>query len=157
MLTKDDCSTDFYTYYRHLMEYTHQRGERQQRHAQNDQCLVGWQGCGCVRTMTATILKQIYHLLPALGTFCFPPKKSNEAKTETRLLRERRQRIALGHFQLQVKIGQGGYGQVFLARKQDTGELCALKRINKQQLNQSNEVSYTHCHGCCQCNADFHH
>ena len=32
------------------------------------------------------------------------------------------------------QIGEGGYGKVFLARKSDTSEICAVKRMSKSAL-----------------------
>lgn len=39
-----------------------------------------------------------------------------------------------------IKVGEGGYGEVFLCRKKDTGELCAVKRLNKKALMLKNNV-----------------
>jgi hypothetical protein len=41
---------------------------------------------------------------------------------------------------LRMQIGKGGYGDVFLARKTDTKELCALKRMKKAALIKQDEV-----------------
>lgn len=45
-----------------------------------------------------------------------------------------------------LQIGKGGYGDVFLARKADTQELCALKRMRKAALVRQDEVHSTHMH-----------
>jgi len=55
-------------------------------------------------------------------------------------LRKRRTRIRLSQFQIITQVGQGGYGQVFLAKKRDTGETCALKKMSKTVLEKLNEV-----------------
>lgn len=59
---------------------------------------------------------------------------------ERSLLRKRRVRTAANQFTVLAQIGQGGYGQVFLARKKDTREVCALKKMSKRLLTKLNEV-----------------
>ncbi|KAI8866119.1 kinase-like protein [Ramicandelaber brevisporus] len=61
---------------------------------------------------------------------------------ETRLLRKRRERMQEHDFNLLVQIGQGGYGQVFLATKIDTGEVVALKKMKKAALLEMGEVTH---------------
>jgi cell cycle protein kinase DBF2 len=56
------------------------------------------------------------------------------------LLRKRRTRLQLSHFQILAQVGQGGYGQVFLCKKKDTGEICALKKMSKKSIYGQNEV-----------------
>lgn len=41
-----------------------------------------------------------------------------------------------------LQVGQGGYGSVYLARKADTGEVCALKKMKKKTLAKMDEVRY---------------
>ena len=41
---------------------------------------------------------------------------------------------------LTSQVGQGGYGEVYLARKRDTGEICALKKMRKRTLAKMDEV-----------------
>jgi cell cycle protein kinase DBF2 len=41
-----------------------------------------------------------------------------------------------------LQVGQGGYGSVYLARKVDTGEVCALKKMKKTTLAKMDEVRY---------------
>ncbi|KAJ1559844.1 hypothetical protein HK405_009131 [Cladochytrium tenue] len=53
---------------------------------------------------------------------------------ESAHLRARRTRLTAASFEVLRQVGQGGYGQVFLARKRDSRELCALKRMSKHQL-----------------------
>lgn len=43
-------------------------------------------------------------------------------------------------FHIIAQVGQGGYGEVFLAKKNDTGELCALKKMKKRTLHKMDEV-----------------
>ena len=61
---------------------------------------------------------------------------------ETAYLRKRRCRTNAAHFNILTQIGQGGYGQVFLARKKDTGEICALKKMSKKLLHKMNEIQH---------------
>ncbi|KAH6570245.1 hypothetical protein BASA60_007849 [Batrachochytrium salamandrivorans] len=61
---------------------------------------------------------------------------------ERAYLRKRRTRMRISHFQIVKQVGQGGYGQVFLAKKKDTSELCALKRMNKKLLMRMGEIQH---------------
>ena len=49
---------------------------------------------------------------------------------ERAALRKRRTKTKCNDFSILSQIGQGGYGQVFLARKRDTHEVVALKKMN---------------------------
>lgn len=57
-------------------------------------------------------------------------------------LRKRRTRLRQGDFQILTQVGQGGYGQVFLAQKKDTKEVCALKVMSKTLLFKLDEVRH---------------
>ncbi|ORY98385.1 kinase-like protein [Lobosporangium transversale] len=57
-------------------------------------------------------------------------------------LRQRRTRTQVIQFQILTQVGQGGFGEVFLARKIDTNELCALKRMSKRHLHLQDEVQH---------------
>ncbi|KAE8226625.1 hypothetical protein CF319_g782 [Tilletia indica] len=74
------------------------------------------------------------------------PKYQSELKahlsTEHDLLRKRRTRLHLAQFHIITQVGQGGYGEVFLARKRETGEVCALKRLKKSVLVKMDEVRH---------------
>lgn len=56
------------------------------------------------------------------------------------LLRRRRTKLKVDQFHIIAQVGQGGYGEVFLARKQDSGEVCALKKMRKRTLFKMDEV-----------------
>jgi cell cycle protein kinase DBF2 len=49
--------------------------------------------------------------------------------------------LKITNFTIIKQIGQGGYGQVFLAKKNDTKEICALKKMEKKLLYKLGEVS----------------
>ncbi|KAF2635032.1 kinase-like protein [Massarina eburnea CBS 473.64] len=57
-------------------------------------------------------------------------------------LRKRRTRLRQGDFQILTQVGQGGYGQVYLAQKKDTREVCALKVMSKTLLFKLDEVRH---------------
>lgn len=58
------------------------------------------------------------------------------------LLRKRRVKLKYGDFKILTQVGQGGYGQVYLARKSDTKEVCALKVLNKKLLLKLDEIRH---------------
>lgn len=62
--------------------------------------------------------------------------------SERNHLRQRRTRLRLSSFDILVQVGQGGYGQVFLARKRDSKEICALKKMSKKLLHRMGEVHH---------------
>lgn len=55
-------------------------------------------------------------------------------------MRRRRTKLKVNQFHIIAQIGQGGFGDVYLARRQETGEVCALKRMRKRTLHKMNEV-----------------
>ncbi|KAG9879145.1 kinase-like protein, partial [Aureobasidium melanogenum] len=57
-------------------------------------------------------------------------------------LRARRTRLNHGDFAILTQVGQGGYGQVYLAQKKDTREVCALKVMSKKLLFKLDEVRH---------------
>jgi serine/threonine protein kinase len=61
---------------------------------------------------------------------------------ERAFLRKRRIKTKLDQFHLLTQVGQGGYGQVYLAKKKDTDEICALKQMSKKKLLKSNEIQH---------------
>ncbi|KAJ3820489.1 AGC/NDR protein kinase [Lentinula raphanica] len=58
------------------------------------------------------------------------------------LLRKRRTKLRVDQFHIIAQVGQGGYGEVFLARKQETGEVCALKKMKKRTLHKMDEIRH---------------
>ncbi|AET39493.1 serine/threonine-protein kinase Ecym_4448 [Eremothecium cymbalariae DBVPG len=61
---------------------------------------------------------------------------------ETDVLRKRRLKPKNKDFEIITQVGQGGYGQVYLARKKDTKEICALKILNKSLLAKLNGTDH---------------
>lgn len=59
---------------------------------------------------------------------------------ESSYLRLRRRRTALNDFAILALLGRGGYGEVYLCRKIDTGEVLALKRMKKARFTEKNDV-----------------
>lgn len=66
----------------------------------------------------------------------------NYVGRERAFLRKRRIKPKHKDFDMITQVGQGGYGQVFLARKKDTKEICALKILNKKLLSRSDETRH---------------
>ncbi|CAI4983917.1 BBT_HP_G0172790.mRNA.1.CDS.1 [Saccharomyces cerevisiae] len=61
---------------------------------------------------------------------------------EHEVLRKRRLKPKHKDFQILTQVGQGGYGQVYLAKKKDSDEICALKILNKKLLFKLNETNH---------------
>jgi serine/threonine protein kinase len=73
------------------------------------------------------------HPLPAEGKYTNPRSATawkDYCGRERANLRKRRTKTKCNDFSILSQIGQGGYGQVFLARKRDTAEIVALKKMN---------------------------
>ncbi|KAG9087094.1 hypothetical protein FRC06_002729 [Ceratobasidium sp. 370] len=58
------------------------------------------------------------------------------------VLRKRRAKLRVDQFHIIAQVGQGGYGEVYLARKKDTGEVCALKKMRKRTLHKMDEIRH---------------
>lgn len=62
--------------------------------------------------------------------------------SESKNLRKRRLKPKNKDFEIITQIGQGGYGQVYLSRKKDSKEICALKVISKSMIVKMNETEH---------------
>ncbi|CAE6442336.1 unnamed protein product [Rhizoctonia solani] len=58
------------------------------------------------------------------------------------VLRRRRAKLRVEQFHIIAQVGQGGYGEVYLARKKETGEVCALKKMRKRTLHKMDEIRH---------------
>ncbi|QRV76893.1 AGC/NDR protein kinase [Ceratobasidium sp. AG-Ba] len=58
------------------------------------------------------------------------------------VLRRRRAKLRVDQFHIIAQVGQGGYGEVYLARKKETGEVCALKKMRKKTLHKMDEIRH---------------
>ena len=75
-----------------------------------------------------------------LGPTEYASEFKSYAGRERVVLRRRRTKLKVDQFHIIAQVGQGGYGEVFLARKQDSGEVCALKKMRKSTLFKMDEV-----------------
>lgn len=76
----------------------------------------------------------------ALAPAAYAKELKSYCGRERVLLRKRRTKLRVDQFHIIAQVGQGGYGEVFLARKQESGEVCALKKMRKRTLAKMNEV-----------------
>ena len=79
---------------------------------------------------------------PATDTSEYEPALHKYLGRERANLRKRRTRLRHGDFQILTQVGQGGYGQVFLAQKKDTREVCALKVMRKALIFKLDEIRH---------------
>ncbi|KAL7273678.1 serine/threonine-protein kinase dbf2 [Rhizina undulata] len=112
---KDVAHLYFYDYYYNLVTYVHTRRQRTEEWKDTHE-----------------------HLSPEEN------KQSWQKFTgrERVALRKRRTRLRKGDFQVLTQVGQGGYGQVFLAEHKDTKEVCALKVMSKKLLFKLDEIRH---------------
>jgi len=66
--------------------------------------------------------------------------RSKRDNAESEYLRLRRTRMLKKDFALLAILGKGGFGEVYLARKKDTGEILALKKMNRKKYIHKNET-----------------
>lgn len=89
-----------------------------------------------------SIFDREYPAPPATDTEQYEAARAKYHGRERANLRKRRTRLRHGDFQILTQVGQGGYGQVFLAAKKDTREVCALKVMSKKLLFKLDEVRH---------------
>ncbi|KAI9345810.1 G-protein alpha subunit-domain-containing protein [Zopfochytrium polystomum] len=128
--------------------HTPHRGDNVARvgSAASGPCTVGRSRNGR-RASSATSKRRTAALKEEIANGNFSPTEKSALlqahhQTETAHLRARRTRLRLPAFEILEQVGQGGYGQVFLARKRDTRELCAVKRSSKRQLVRTGELQH---------------
>jgi len=110
--------TDFLDHYFDLLSYVHNR------HTRHNQFKAA-----CPEPPATPIEEYEPQLLKYLGR-------------ERAHLRKRRTRLRQHDFQILTQVGQGGYGQVYLAQKKDTREVCALKVMSKKLLFKLDEIRH---------------
>ncbi|KAF5314090.1 hypothetical protein D9611_006926 [Ephemerocybe angulata] len=77
-----------------------------------------------------------------LSTSEFNKEFKSYCGRERVLLRKRRTKLKVDQFHIIAQVGQGGYGEVFLARKADSGQVCALKKMRKRTLFKMDEIRH---------------
>ncbi|KAK0231639.1 hypothetical protein EDD85DRAFT_971246 [Armillaria nabsnona] len=75
-----------------------------------------------------------------LKTSEYSKEFKNYCGHERVLLRRLRTKLRVDKFHIIAQVGQGGHGEIFLARKQETGEAWALKKKKKKTLFKMDEV-----------------
>ncbi|TNY23251.1 AGC/NDR protein kinase [Rhodotorula diobovata] len=58
------------------------------------------------------------------------------------VLRKRRTKLKLAQFHIVTQVGQGGYGEVYLARHKETNQVVALKKMKKRTLAKMDEIRH---------------
>ncbi|KAI9852802.1 MAG: hypothetical protein M1838_005023 [Thelocarpon superellum] len=89
-----------------------------------------------------TQFKEQHPAPPATPNETYEPALQKYLGRERANLRKRRTRLRHGDFQILTQVGQGGYGQVYLAQKKDTKEVCALKVMSKRLLFKLDEIRH---------------
>ncbi|QPG73511.1 serine/threonine-protein kinase dbf2 [Brettanomyces nanus] len=87
-------------------------------------------------------IKQVEEILDGLPFQERSLQWNNYVGRERAFLRKKRTKPRNKDFHIVTQVGQGGYGQVFLAKKKDTKEICALKVLNKKLLTRTDETRH---------------
>lgn len=61
---------------------------------------------------------------------------------ELEYIRRRRKPMTVGDYEVISKIGQGSYGKVYLVRERKSGELFAMKKLNKKTMVSKRQVAH---------------
>lgn len=117
-VTLTNSNVDFLDHYFDLLSYVHNRQSR----------LAAFQAS--------------YPPPPDTAEAVYDPALQKYLGRERANLRKRRTRLRQGDFQILTQVGQGGYGQVYLAQKKDTKEVCALKVMSKRLLFKLDEIRH---------------
>lgn len=83
-----------------------------------------------------------FHASTDSSAHWYPKEAASYFGRERALLRKRRTKLQVQQFHIITQVGQGGYGEVFLARKRETGEICALKKLKKRTLVKMKEAKH---------------
>lgn len=116
--TKTDFAIDFLDHYFDILSYVHNRQNRRSQ------------------------FETQYPPPPETPTEEYEAALHKYLGRERANLRKRRTRLRHGDFQILTQVGQGGYGQVYLAQKKDTKEVCALKVMSKNLLFKLDEIRH---------------
>jgi serine/threonine kinase 38 len=68
--------------------------------------------------------------------------KTNIQHKEAQLLREQRQKVTIFDFESISVIGKGAFGEVRVVRHKKTGEILALKKMNKNEMVFKNQMQH---------------
>ena len=82
-----------------------------------------------------------------MAALCLTERKKEQYRQELRSkelqsMRHQRKRLAVGDFQPLAVIGRGAFGEVRLVRKRDSGEIFALKSLDKSVMVLKNQVGH---------------
>ncbi|GAA5825776.1 hypothetical protein JCM10212_002199, partial [Sporobolomyces blumeae] len=67
---------------------------------------------------------------------------TRHVETERTMLRRRRTKLKLDQFHIVTQVGQGGYGEVYLARHKESNQVVALKKMKKKTLEKMDEIRH---------------
>ncbi|GAA5918223.1 hypothetical protein JCM6882_003016 [Rhodosporidiobolus microsporus] len=79
---------------------------------------------------------------PSLPREALAAEWSSYSGRERVLLRKRRTKLKLDNFHIVTQVGQGGYGEVYLARHKETNQVVALKKMKKRTLAKMDEIRH---------------
>ncbi|GJN92379.1 hypothetical protein Rhopal_005409-T1 [Rhodotorula paludigena] len=79
---------------------------------------------------------------PALSPADAHAEWASYAGRERVVLRKRRTKLKLDQFHVVTQVGQGGYGEVYLARHKETNQVVALKKMKKRTLAKMDEIRH---------------
>ncbi|GAA5959762.1 hypothetical protein JCM3765_000093 [Sporobolomyces pararoseus] len=111
----------FYDHYFDLLTYIHNRKQR----------LSTFHSSLQTRSSTGTLTRE-----QALSEW------NDHTLKEHSILRKRRTKLKLENFHIVTQVGQGGYGEVYLARHKETNQVVALKKMKKKTLAKMDEIRH---------------
>ncbi|GAA6011222.1 hypothetical protein JCM11491_006763 [Sporobolomyces phaffii] len=111
----------FYDHYFDLLTYVHARKQR----------LASFHSSLQTRSAAGTITRD-----DALSEW------TAHLAREHATLRKRRTKLKVDNFHIVTQVGQGGYGEVYLARHKETNQVVALKKMKKKTLAKMDEIRH---------------